>query len=29
MAETKAPSQTEPDYVVIESGKTTLRDLYK
>jgi uncharacterized membrane protein YadS len=29
MAEIKTPQQAEPDYVVIESGKTTLRDLYK
>jgi uncharacterized membrane protein YadS len=29
MAEIKAQPQAEPDYVVIESGKTTLRDLYK
>jgi len=29
MAETKTPSQAAPDYVVIESGKTTLTDLYK
>ncbi len=29
MAETKTPSQAEPEYVVIESGKTTLKDLYK
>jgi uncharacterized membrane protein YadS len=29
MAAPKAPSQPEPDVVVIESGKTTLRDLYK
>ena len=27
MAETK--SQAEPDYVVIDSGKTSLQDLYK
>ena len=29
MAETKTPSQAEPDDVVIESGKTSLKDLYK
>jgi uncharacterized membrane protein YadS len=29
MAEPKKPPQAEADYVVIESGKTTLRDLYK
>jgi uncharacterized integral membrane protein (TIGR00698 family) len=29
MAEIKKPPQAEPDVVVIESGKTTLRDLYK
>ena len=29
MAETKAPPQAEPDYVVIDSGKTSLKDLYK
>jgi uncharacterized membrane protein YadS len=29
MAEEKTQSQAEPEYVVIESGKTTLRDLYK
>jgi len=29
MAEPKKPPQAEPDYVVIDSGKTTLRDLYK
>jgi uncharacterized integral membrane protein (TIGR00698 family) len=29
MAEIKTQPQAEPDYVVIESGKTTLRDLYK
>ncbi len=27
--ETKTPPQAEPDYVVIESGKTSLQDLYK
>jgi uncharacterized membrane protein YadS len=29
MAETKTRSQAEPDYVVIDSGKTSLKDLYK
>jgi uncharacterized membrane protein YadS len=29
MAEPNKPPQAEPDYVVIDSGKTTLRDLYK
>jgi len=29
MAETKTPSPAEPDYVVIDSGKTSLKDLYK
>ena len=29
MAETKTPSHAEPDYVVIDSGKTSLKDLYK
>jgi uncharacterized integral membrane protein (TIGR00698 family) len=29
MAETKSRPQAEPDYVVIESGKTSLKDLYK
>ena len=29
MAENKTQSQAEPDYVVIDSGKTTLKDLYK
>src|SRR4030042_1167609 len=28
MAEKKGKAASEPDYVVIESGKTTLRDLY-
>jgi uncharacterized membrane protein YadS len=28
MAETTTKSKTEPDYVVVESGKTSLRDLY-
>ena len=29
MAEIKTQPQAEPDYVVIDSGKTTLKDLYK